>query len=242
MLRETGNIMRALFTLFIALLAATPALAIEPRTISSANQIKPQHGAVRLSVQSQVQQQGTIHLWFLRENGDPSRSADVLKFERKQGVPLLGLNTVDSRPAVYSVPPGRYRLLAYGVACPMLPPPGTYACSARMNNVSIGQMPARRYQGEVPWFEVAAGKLTDAGEFILEARPGAPIGEDAALKFLMRDHRAFEIRVRPTDVPRPPAFSAVPAGPDPHVPPEFRSQISCRKRPKGAMMYLPFTC
>ena len=55
-------------------------------------------------------------------------------------------------------------------------------------------MPARRYEGEVPSFEVAAGKLTDAGEFILEARPDAPISEEAALKFLMRDHRAFEMR------------------------------------------------
>lgn len=234
--------MRALFTIFIALFAAAPALAIEPRAITSARQIKPQQGAVRLSVQSQVQQQGTIHLWFLREGGDPSRSADLLKFERKQGVPLLGLNTVDSRPAVYPVAPGRYRLLAYGVACPMLPPPGTFACSSTMNGVPIGQMPARRYEGEVPSFEVAPGRLTDAGEFILEARPGAPIGEEAALKFLMRDHRAFEIRVRPATQKLPPAFGSVATGPDPQVPAGFRSQISCRQRPKGAMMYLPFAC
>ncbi len=235
--------MHKAIALFGALIvAASPALAIEPRTISSPRQIKPQHGAVRLSVQSQVQQQGTVHLWFLREGGDPSRSADILKFERKQGVPLLGMNTVDSRPAVYSVAPGRYRLLAYGVACPNLPPPGTYACTATINNIPMGSMPARRYDGEVPSFEVETGKLTEAGEFILEARPDAPIGEDEALKFLMRDHRAFEIRVRPTAVEGPAAFKGTAAGPEPSVPLAFVSQITCRQRPKGAMMYLPFTC
>nr|WP_295370979.1 hypothetical protein [uncultured Sphingosinicella sp.] len=224
------------------LAASSPALAVEPRPITSPKQIKPQHGAVRLSVQSQVQQQGTIHVWFLREGGDPAQSADVLKFERKQGVPLLGMNTVDSRPAIYSLPPGRYRLLAYGVACPMLPPPGTYACSATMNNIPLGQMPARRYEGEVPSFDVEAGKLTEVGEFILEAGPDAPISEGAALKFLQRDHRAFELRVRPTSVPRAAAFVAIAAGPAPNVPAGFESRISCRQRPKGAMMYLPFTC
>ena len=234
--------MRFAFTIMAAALVAAPALAIEPRTISNTGQIKREQGAVRLSIQSQVQQQGTIHVWFLREGGDPSRSSDVLKFERKQGVPLLGVNTVDSKPAVYSVPPGRYGLLAYGVACPMLPPPGTYACAATMNNVPIGQMPARRYDGDVPVFEVAPGKLTEAGEFILEARPGAPIMEKGALEFLMRDHRAFEIRVRPTAAPRPPAFKTVTVGPAPVVPVGFESRITCRQRPKGAMMYLPFDC
>jgi hypothetical protein len=229
-----------LFGAFV--ITASPALAIEPKAISSAKQIKAQHGAVRLSVQSQVQQQGTIHVWFLREGGDPARSADVLKFERKQGVPLLGMNTVDSRPAVYSVPPGRYRLLAYGVACPMLPPPGTYACSSTINKIPVGSMPARRYEGLVPSFEVEAGKLTELGEIILEARPDAPISEEAALKFLLRDHRAFEVRVRPITAPRPAGFGTVTFGPEPSVPAEFKSQISCRQRPKGAMMYLPFTC
>lgn len=224
------------------LIAAAAAHAIEPRTISAPSGIKKTQGAVRLSVQSQVQQQGTIHLWFLREGGDPKVSADVLKFERKQGVPLLGQNTVDSRPAVYSVPPGRYHLLAYGVACGMLPPPGTWSCQATMNNIPMGSMPARRYVGEVPSFEVEAGKLTDAGEFILEARPDAPISEEAALKFLMRDHRAFEIRVRPAAVPPPASVAKATSGPQPIVPAEFVSRISCRQRPKGAMMYLPFTC
>lgn len=223
-------------------LAASPALAVEPRSIGRADQIRSGWGAVRLSVQSQVQQQGTIHIWFLREGGDPARSADILKFERKPGVPILGMNTVDSRPAVYSVPAGRYSLLAYGVACPMLPPPGTYACSAMMNNVPLGSMPARRYEGEVPVFEVVAGMITEAGEFILEARADAPISEERAVRFLLRDHRAFEIRVRPTALPRPAAFAKVATGPEVSVPAPFVSQISCRQRPKGAMMYLPFSC
>ena len=88
---------------------AVPAHAIEPRSIKSARQVKAGQGALRLSVQSQVQQGGTIHLWFLREGGDPAKSADLLKFERKQGVPLMGTNTVDSRPLVYSIAPASCR-------------------------------------------------------------------------------------------------------------------------------------
>jgi hypothetical protein len=229
--------------LLLAFALAVPAHAIEPRSIKSARQVKAGQGALRLSVQSQVQQGGTIHLWFLREGGDPAKSADLLKFERKQGVPLMGTNTVDSRPLVYSIAPGRYRLLGYGVACAGLPPVGTTGCSARMNGVSIGTMPARRYDGEmVPGFEVRDGQLTDAGEFILEADPAAPIGEGTALRHAQRESGEFDVRVRPLAVPPADGFQSLPAGPKVEVPAGFVSKISCRARPKGAMMYLPFQC
>ena len=222
---------------------AVPAHAIEPRTIKAARQVKAGQGALRLSVQSQVQQGGTIHLWFLREGGDPAKSADLLKFERKQGVPLMGTNTVDSRPQLYSIAPGRYRLIGYGVACGGLPPAGTTGCSARMNGVSIGTMPARRYDGEtVPSFEIRGGQLTDAGEFILEAEPNAPIGEGTALRHAQREYSDFDVRVRPFAVSAPADFQSMAAGPQVEVPAAFVSQISCRARPKGAMMYLPFRC
>lgn len=236
--------MRFLITMCAATVAvAAPSHAIEPRAISAARQVKADHGAVRLSVQSQVQQGATIHLWFLREGGDPSRSADVLKFERKQGVPLLGTNTVDSRPLVYSILPGRYRLLGYGVGCGAVPTAGTYGCISRMNGIPLGTMPARGYdEPELPAFEVVAGRLTDAGEFILEASGDAPISEEEAFKHLQRNHRDFQIRVRPFLAAQPGSFAALGAGPPVTVPKNFESRIICRARPEGAMMYLPFNC
>lgn len=240
---QPGSTMHLKSGLFcLALIAASTAAAIEPRQIASASRVKADNGAVRLSVQAQVQQMGTIHLWFLREGGDPARSQDVLKFERKQGVPLMGTNAIDSRPLVYSVPPGRYRLLAYGVACPMLPPPGTFACTQTINGAPVGDMPARRYEGDVPMFEVTAGRLTDAGEFILEARPDAPIDEKNGFEFLICDHSAFKIRVRPTAAPLDAGFQTLATGPAPDVPPGFESRITCRQRPKGATLYMPFAC
>lgn len=234
------------FPIFIcaaAIAVAAPAYAVEPRAISAAKQVKANQGAVRISVQSQVQQGGTIHLWFVREGGDPSRSSDLLKFERKQGVPLLGTNTVDSRPLVYSIPPGRYRLLGYGVGCGAVPTPGTYGCISRMNGIPLGTMPARGYdEPDLPAFEIVAGRLTDAGEFILEAGGDAPISEEEAFKHLQRDHRDFQIRVRSSLQPQPANFAALGAGPPITVPKNFESRIVCRARPEGAMMYLPFNC
>lgn len=233
---------RSALFLAAALLAVAPAHAIEPKSIRAAKQVKPGQGALRLSVQSQVQQGGTIHLWFLREGGDPSRSADLLKFERKQGVPLVGTNTVDSKPLVYGLAPGRYRLLGYGVACGGLPPVGASGCLARMNGMPIGTMPARRYsEQQVPIFEIAAGKLSDAGEFILEASPGAPISEQSAFRHGQKQPGDFHVRVRPLPA-QAVGFASLPAGPAVEVPETFVSRITCRQRPQGAMMYLPFSC
>lgn len=221
--------------------AAAPAQAKEPKPIASAKQVKPGMGAVRLSVQSQTQQAGTLHVWFLREGGDPGRSADLLKIERKTGVPLIGQNMIDSRPRIYAVPAGRYRLLAHGVKCPMVPPVGAYACSiTEMGSHSIA--PAFRYGDPAPVFEVEEGKLTDAGEFILEAPAGTPIDEDSALKYAQRSGPSFMVRVRPIAAAVPKEFQSLEAGPAPVVPETFRSNISCAKRPPGAMMYIPFDC
>ena len=103
-------------------------------------------------------------------------------------------------------------------------------------------MPALRYGEGAPVFEVVAGKLTDAGEYILETPPGTPITEKQALKVAQKQPQLFRMRVRPGIRPLEAAFGTLPAGPAPEVPAEFVSTISCRARPKGAMMYLPFEC
>ncbi len=231
---------RALLAL-TALALAVPASAIEPRAIRSAKQVKAPNGAVRLSVRSQVQQQGTLHVWFVRTDGDPANNADVLKFERGQGVPLAGSNMMDTRPLIFAVRPGRYRLLAHGVQCPGLPPEGTFACSVTQFG-STTQKSAARYGMDAPEFEVVAGKVTDIGDVILEATEGSPIDEANAFAFMQRNARAFQIRFQPAARPLPDGFAAAMTGPPPVVAPEFRSKISCAKRPKGAALYFPFTC
>jgi hypothetical protein len=226
--------------LALLLSAASPALAIEPKPIDSAREMKAGTGAVRLSVQSQTQQWGTLHVWFLRDGGDPSNKQDLLEFERKTGVPLAGVNMIDSKPRVYALTPGRYRLVGHGVQCGSLPPEGTTACT--VSQYGTYETPAQRYDPPSPSFEVVAGKLTDAGEFILEASPNSPITEGGALKIVRKNPRWFRMAVRPIASPIADGFKALPAGPAVDVPPSFVSNIQCARRPKGAMMYLPFTC
>ena len=223
-----------LAALACAALAATPALSIRPKQIASADRLQTGMGAVRLSVQSQVQLTGgSLFVWFLREGGDPQRRDDLLRLERGQGVPILGSNMVDSRPRVLALPPGRYRLIAHSAGCSTLPPP---------NAVCSNGSPTQRYIGNTPTFEVEAGHLTDAGEFILEAPPGTAIGEGTGVREGIRNPSAFSIRVRETTDPVPSAFASLPRGPATEVPAGFGSSIRCRARPEGAMMYLPFEC
>lgn len=229
------------FCLALLLLgASTPALAIEPKPVGSAGELKPGMGALRLSVQSQTQQWGALRVWFVREGGDPRNEQDLLEFHRKVGVPIAGVNMIDSKPRVYAIRPGRYRLIGHGVKCKAMPPEGTIGCT--VTQYGTYETPALRYGEPAPSFEVVPGKLTDAGEFILEAAPNSPITEDDALKTVRKNPRWFRIGVRPIAQPIPAAFAALGAGPSVEVPPEFLSNIRCPRRPKGAMMYLPFTC
>jgi hypothetical protein len=216
-----------------ALSLAAPAEAERPGPISSPNRLRGEMGAIRLSVQSQVQLTGPLYIWFLREGGDPARDADLLRFTRGQGVPVLGSNMVDSRAQVFAVRPGRYRLIAHSKSCSSLPPPGAF-CSAGG--------PTERYEGETPVFEVRAGQVTDVGEFILEAPAGTAIGEETGMREMASNPLSFRFRVRTSEQPWPAAFAAAPRGPAVEVPAAFRSSIRCRARPDGAMMYLPFDC
>lgn len=232
--------MKSLCLALLLLGASAPALAMEPKPVGSAVEVKAGMGAVRLSIQSQTQQWGALRVWFLRVGGDPANKQDVLEFERSVGVPIAGVNMIDSKPRVYPLRPGRYRLIGHGVKCKAMPPEGTIGCSVR--EFGMKETPALRYGEPSPSFEVAAGKLTDAGEFILEAAPNSPITEGDALKIARKNPRWFRIGVRPIAQPVPAAFQALPPGPRVDVPPEFVSNIHCPRRPKGAMMYLPFTC
>ncbi|MBV8686651.1 MAG: hypothetical protein JOZ90_12155 [Alphaproteobacteria bacterium] len=222
-------------------LGAAPARAGGGRVIASARELKPGEGAVRLSVQAQTQQWATLHVWFVRDGGDPSRPDDLWRIDRKTGVPIAGSNQIDPNPKVYALPPGRYRLLGYAVKCDSPPPEGTIGCSVSQNYTHY-EAPARRYGSEGPVIEVAAGRVTDAGEFIVEAAPGSPITEKAGSDFADHNPGAFDMRLRPSTVPLPAAFAGLPAGPQVAVPPGFASNVKCLRRPKGATLYVPFDC
>lgn len=221
-----------------AALFTAPGLANDPRPLRQP-QLAQGMGALSISIQSQTQFGGKLNVWFLREGGDPSNKRDVLKFERGQGVPLMGVNMIDSTPKVYALPVGRYRLLGHNVGCSKLPPEGTFCLFGQFGG-SI--MPTRRYGADAPVFEIVEGRLTDAGEYILEAPSGTPMSEGTAFKFGQKHPSDFALRVRPSPVGLAAAFQAMPRGPAPIVAPSYASAIRCTARPKGAMMYLPFTC
>ena len=221
-----------------------PASAIEPRSIKSASSLKADQGALRISVRSQVQLGGTLHLWFLRDGGDPNKSSDVLKFERKQGVPLAGTNTIDSRPIVYQVPEGRYRLLAHGVNCDGVPPENSL-CVLRIGGSFSIEQPTGRYGEPSPAFAVVAGALTDAGEYVLELPLGSKLGERISSREAIERNLKAAIRWRPIAAPLLTTFVSVTAGPSPSVPAEFRSNLRCEIKPKdatGMMLFYPFEC
>lgn len=227
-----------------ALLAALqpgPALAGKPASVASAGDLKAGQGAVRLSVQAQTQQWGTLHVFFLREGGDPANKGDMVKFSRSVGVPLAGVNQIDPQAKVYALPAGRYQLLGFSVKCDALPPEGTSNCSVS-EHFSRYETPARRYAAPAPEFEVVAGRLTDAGEYIVEAPLTAPIAEGDALKWTQHNAPMFEMRVRQSALAVPSGFANLPPGPAATIPDGYKSNIRCPARPKGAMMYLPFTC
>ena len=222
-----------------ALLLAAPAAAIKPKPVSSPAKLPAGMGVVRLSIQSQTQHGGKLFVWFLREGGNPANKQDILRFDRGQGVPIAGTNMIDQTPKTFALQPGRYRLLGHGVGCSDLPPEGTMCLYGPFGG---SPMPTARYGQDAPSFDVVAGKLTDAGEFILEAPSGTPMGEDTAVDFAIKNPMAFQMRVRPSTIPVPAEFRTMPGGPAVSVDAAFQSMIRCPSRPKGAMMYLPFEC
>ena len=223
----------------VLLAASTSAPAVKPKAVSSPAKLPTDMGVVRLSIQSQTQHGGKLYVWFLREGGSPENKQDILRFDRGQGVPIAGTNMIDQTPRTFALPPGRYRLLGHGVGCGQLPPEGTMCLYGPFGG---SPMPTGRYGPDAPTFEVVAGQLTDAGEFILESPQGTPMGEDTAMDFAMANPMAFQMRVRPSRMPMPAEFRSMPSGPAISVDAGFQSMIRCVARPKGAMMYLPWEC
>ncbi len=225
----------------IALLAASmgyagaSAQSVEPKDVKTPSAVKPGEGVVRLSLRTQRQFIETAYLYFVEVLPDGTDGKRTLKFERGAGVPIMGTNMIDTKPKLYRVPQGRYRLLAYTVACATVPPPNT-VCRFYGN-----AMPTERYDSGSPDFSVAAGALTDAGDFIIEYTGTAEIAKLDLFSERFDDDR-YGVRWKPIATPLPASFAALPTSPAPVVAERYRSRIQCAQRPKTLTVQFPFIC
>jgi hypothetical protein len=208
---------------------------VEPKTVKSLGQLKPNNGVLRLSVRTQRQYVDTLFLYFISVEPDGSDGDLVLRFERGAGIPIMGTNQIDVKAKYYAVPAGRYRLLAYTFVCETVPPPGT-VCSYYGN-----ALPTERYLSGSPTFTISVNRLTDAGDFILEYIKPVDLTTVDLFKDWLSDD-AYAIRWRPIREPLPDAFVAMPIEPLPPVLSQFHSRIECEQRPKNKTVQFPFRC
>ena len=230
--------MHFIHLLAFALLASAPPVQtkiVEPKEMKSEKGLKPDEGIVRLSVRSQRQFIETAYLYFVQLNPDGSDGARVLRFERGAGVPVMGSNMIDVKAKYYRVPEGRYRLLAYTVACADLPAPGTVCLFGGR------PLPTEAYTAGSPSFEVAHGAVTDAGDFVIEYTRDVDLDSFDLFDDRYSDE-GYGVRWRAIKGGLRPEFAALPAGPSPEVPAQFRSRIECEQRPKSKKIQFPFRC
>ena len=208
---------------------------IEPKKITSASKLKSGEGALRISVRTQIQTTQTLFVYFVEVKEDGTDGPQVLRLERGAGVPIMGTNMIDPKPTVYRVSAGRYRPYAYAIACEQIPESENAVCSMEMMGVVRAQLPAGFYRTSSPIIEVSAGKLTEAGDFILEYNGevnGAKVDQGAG----------YNLRWRPLKSTAGEAFSGLQPAPAVSAESEFRSRIQCDARPAGVLLYIPRQC
>ncbi|MBO9712942.1 hypothetical protein [Sphingomonas sp.] len=208
---------------------------VEPKEIKGPAGLKSGEGVLRLSLRSQRQFIETAYLYLVEVRPDGADGPLVLRFERGAGVPVMGTNMIDVKARYYRVPRGRYRLLAYTVACNTVPPPGT-ACL-----FGARALPTEAYVGGSPTLEVAEGAVTDGGDFVIEYTKEVDLDKVDLFDDSFSDE-GYGVRWRAIKPAIAPPFAALRAGPAPVVPPEFRSRIECEQRPKSMKIQFPFRC
>ena len=237
---------KSLFAAAILLLAVAgeaQAREIEPRAARSERALRPNQGVIILSLRSQAQLDGPLHVWFEAADDTARASADHIRFERGQGVPILGRNMIDRRVIAFAVPAGRWRLLAHATKCNDIPPPGAY-CMVTGAGAGLNY-PTWNYGSSSIELEVRPRTLIDAGELILEFPAGTAID---SFRQLRREGSSMRLRWRPLPAEAVAAartsFAGLPAhafaGPSPYE----RSAVSCED--DGAKinggLTLPFDC
>ncbi|MEO0590016.1 MAG: hypothetical protein AAFZ11_05590 [Pseudomonadota bacterium] len=159
----------------IALLLPAPAVAqqgAEPERVSRASSLEPGHGAVIVSVRSELFLLSKLNVYFVREGGDIANEADIVRFTRSQPTLSFGNTTTKYKVLSFQLPAGRYRLAGHGAKCTKVPEPDE-RCLVDVKVAGIGEtvsFPSRGYGEGSPVFEVREGALTIAGDFALTAR------------------------------------------------------------------------
>jgi len=140
--------------------------------VSRASAVDAGLGAVVISIRSELFLEDTLGVYFLREGGEVSNDADVVRFERRQGMLSFGNDTLRFKVRSYQLRPGTYRLVAHGVSCAKVPAENERCLVdfKGINGTEEISRPSRGYPEESPSFEVRAGEVTYAGDFILTAR------------------------------------------------------------------------
>lgn len=168
-------------TLALALLAAdvlfpSPAQAepgYRPDRIARSSDLEAGHGAVIISLRSELYLVAPLDLFLVREGGDLANPADVVQISRSESRLSFGGNsTTKYKVRAVQLPAGRYRLAGHGANCPKVPEPDE-RCLADVKFAGIGEtisFPSRGYGEDAPFFEVQEGALTIAGDFGLTAR------------------------------------------------------------------------
>lgn len=207
----------------------------EPKKLKSAKSLKPGEGALQISVRTQKQFIETAIVYFVALDASLSDTNRVYRFERGAGVPIMGSNMIDEKPVVYRMPPGRYRALAFTVACDAMPFAEGLTCMKGYGTF----YPTGFFSKGEALFEVEAGKLTSAGDFIIEYTGPKP---DTGVSL-------FDVKDTPVDwglrwrvgTARPTGFENLDRL-DPTVPQAMHSRITCDARPQGVSLYIPFDC
>lgn len=156
--------------LAFALLSAitVPAIAAieKPKQVSATKSVKSGHGVVVISIRSEIFLPDKLDVFFAREGEPFDKEPNVVRFSRSQSMLAIGNDTTDYAVKSYALPAGRYRLVAHGVNCPGVPPPGM-GCAIRLGYGPTISRPSKGYAGETPTFVVEAGKMTVVGDFLL---------------------------------------------------------------------------
>ncbi|MHA7818241.1 MAG: hypothetical protein ACX930_01195 [Erythrobacter sp.] len=180
----------------------------EAERVPRASSLDGGYGAVVISIRSELYLEDTLGVYFLREGGNVSNDSDVIRFERRQGLLSFGNDTLGFKIRSFQLRPGTYRLVAHGVSCAKVPAQNE-RCLVDFKGLGGTQeisRPSRGYPEIAPSFEVRAGAVTYAGDFVLTARntmEWAEIPHDE----LRRTERRF---------------AAIPRAPEPVIPGEYR--------------------
>ena len=208
---------------------------VEPKKIKSPSALKDGEGAVQLSVRTQKQFIETAIIYFAAVDAHGRDTGRVYRFERGAGVPIMGSNMIDEKHAVYRMPAGRYRPIAFTVACDQMPFAEGLVCSRGIG----GGFPTGYYPTSQATFEVRQGQISRAGDYIVEY-VGAVSDLSLSLFEYSQDASQWALRWRPT--------GAVASGfqqlsiMEPTVPEAMHSRIKYDARPAGVMLFIPFVC